>query len=431
MPSAPEMRQIQLVLASAKVPKSDFFKVSAALQKQAARDLAPIWGIAATVDPCTSLEEIEIGYWPVIIVDDLTLPQAAGVHEDDSGQPFALVKASPSIDDWSLAASHEVLEMLVDPYGNRLKASDAPKEAQDIGHGRVRFLLEVCDPSEAADYGYSVNGVLVSDFYTPNFFDPVRADGVRYSYTGAIKEPRQVLKGGYLTWQDPTTRDWWQQIWPQGAAVPTLRKLDPIDQKAAGNLRAAVDRQSMAQTQRAIARGRQHADGAGLTAEENAQASAAYANTLSRKIMESGGVIGGRGVAMAGQIGDRVTTMLAAEIGHRVTAMLATEIGGRITNGGEIGGRGTDEGEISGRVTAMAGEIGRRVTQMLAGEIGSRVTGMLAGEIGGRTTAMLADGAESLSEKKRSGPKGPKKSGSARRQSRKPAEGRVRGRDSA
>ena len=65
------------------------------------------------------------------------------------------------------------------------------------------ILVEVSDPSEAAEFGYSVNGVLVSDFYTPNLFDPVTAPGVRYSYTGAVTEPRQVLDGGYISWWDP------------------------------------------------------------------------------------------------------------------------------------------------------------------------------------------------------------------------------------
>ena len=91
--------------------------------------------------------------------------------------------------------------MLVDPSGNRTVATNSPKPDQ----GRVLILVEVSDPSEAAEFGYSVNGVLVSDFYTPNFFDPVTSAGVRYSYTGAIKEPRQVLDGGYISWWDPLT----------------------------------------------------------------------------------------------------------------------------------------------------------------------------------------------------------------------------------
>jgi hypothetical protein len=55
-----------------------------------------------------------------------------------------------------------------------------------------------------------VNGLRVSDFYTPHYFDSVQSVGVRYSFTGAITKPRQVLRGGYLSWMDPATGFWWQ-----------------------------------------------------------------------------------------------------------------------------------------------------------------------------------------------------------------------------
>jgi hypothetical protein len=50
--------------------------------------------------------------------------------------------------------------------------------------GRVEFLVEACDPSEAAEFGYTIDNLLVSDFYTPRYFDPVQSDSVRYSFTG-------------------------------------------------------------------------------------------------------------------------------------------------------------------------------------------------------------------------------------------------------
>ena len=148
--------------------------------------------------PLRKLEDVPTGYWTLLIKDDIQTSGAAGIHEDNNGQPFALITASADINEWSITASHEALEMLVDPFGNRLVAGDSPKPDQ----GRVSFLVEVSDPSEAPDFAYSSNGVRVSDFYTPNYFDPVRAAGVRYSDTGAITSPRQVLKGGYLSWQD-------------------------------------------------------------------------------------------------------------------------------------------------------------------------------------------------------------------------------------
>jgi len=199
------LRQLALVSEASSVSFGDVARVSAALQKQAARDFGPVWEVSATVDPFEKLEDVPIGYWSLIIRDDIGFPGAAGIHLDRDGQPFSLIQTSK---DWALTASHECLEMLADPFGNRLIAGPAPKEA--TGQKRVEFLVEVCDPSEDGRFGYTVNGIAVSDFYTPHYFDPVTAASVRYSFTGAIKKPRQVLKGGYLSWHDPVSDHWFQ-----------------------------------------------------------------------------------------------------------------------------------------------------------------------------------------------------------------------------
>ena len=120
----------------------DVARVTAALQRQAIRDFRSVWKVEATVDSFPTLEDVPLGYWPIIIRDDIGFPGAAGIHLDNQGQPFALITMS---DSWSLTASHELLEMLADPFGNRLVPGQSPKP----GQGRVEFLVEVCDPSEA------------------------------------------------------------------------------------------------------------------------------------------------------------------------------------------------------------------------------------------------------------------------------------------
>ena len=139
--------------------------------------------------------------------------------------------------EWSLTASHECLEMLGDPFGNRVIAGESPKK----GQGRVEFLVEVCDPCEAVNFSYRCNGVVVSDFYTPNYFDPVKSAGTRYSFGGHITAPRQVLKGGYLSWHEPITNHWWQEIY--FGSKPTFRDLKIFGQLT-GSLRATVDSQT-------------------------------------------------------------------------------------------------------------------------------------------------------------------------------------------
>ena len=52
------VHQVALVSESNRVKLPDMMRVSAALQKQASRDLEPIWEITATVDAFASLEEV-------------------------------------------------------------------------------------------------------------------------------------------------------------------------------------------------------------------------------------------------------------------------------------------------------------------------------------------------------------------------------------
>jgi len=227
-------RNLALVADTEKITPSQLTTVAAALQKQATRDFGPLWDIQANVSGFAKLEDVPTDYWPVIVSDDINTPGAAGVHEDKNGQPFALVQFS---DTWSLTASHETLEMLADPFGNRLVAGKSPKP----GQGRVNFLVEVCDPCEDQQLAYTVNGVTVSDFYTPHFFDPIAESNVRYSYTGALKGPRKILRGGYLSWGVPQTNEWFQIVWFD-TPKPVFRSLGVLSAKIKGSLRAAIDR---------------------------------------------------------------------------------------------------------------------------------------------------------------------------------------------
>jgi hypothetical protein len=209
--------------------------VAAALNKQAARDFEPIWCIDATVDAFARLEDMPVGYWPMIIRDDIQAPGAAGYHSDDNGQPFALIQSDTN---WSLTASHELVEMLADPLGSRLTPGPSPMQ----GQGRVEFLVEVGDPCEAETYAYTVNDVVVSDFYTPNYFDPTDSQGVRYDFTGNLSHPREVLPGGYLSWHEPATDHWWQETY--FGASPEFRDLGVFTASANLTLREWIDSQT-------------------------------------------------------------------------------------------------------------------------------------------------------------------------------------------
>jgi hypothetical protein len=80
----------------------------------------------------------------------------------------------------------------------------------------------------------------MSDFYTPAYFDPVAAAGVRYSFQGSIKAPRQVLKNGYLSWRIPSTGEWWMLQDQNGTA--DIVPIPPGTIPSGGNVRGHLDR---------------------------------------------------------------------------------------------------------------------------------------------------------------------------------------------
>jgi len=245
---------IALVSLTREISTRDLLVAGAAVQKQLTRDFIPMWGLPATLDTFDDLASVPSDYHPVVVfsdpdelagqievavgaeytaqlIDDFERDRLSGLHLNAfTRQPFALVEAS---DAWSVTISHEVLEMIADPYGNRLIAAAHPLDERQ----RVRYLLEVCDPCETV--WYPVNGVPVSDFYTPRYFDPVGIEGGRYSFTGSISRPLEILEGGYLSWIDPEDSGLYQL---QGGSSEPLLMASLLDlSRSTAPLRTIVD----------------------------------------------------------------------------------------------------------------------------------------------------------------------------------------------
>jgi hypothetical protein len=231
--------QIGLVDTTGEIDPQLVQAAAAALNVQVTRDLPQFWNVQATVRYLPSHHRVPSGVWPVQLVRSLP-PGEGGFHMDKHNQPYAKVIASPSDDTWTIDASHETLEMLVDPYGNRMQASVAI-EISGNGvtdtTGQFNYLVEACDPCEANNFGYSVNGVLVSDFITPHYYDPVTTSGTRYSFTGSIKAPRQLLQGGYISFVNQELDEWQQILWVD-SGPPQLNNLGPATGKS---LRGWID----------------------------------------------------------------------------------------------------------------------------------------------------------------------------------------------
>jgi hypothetical protein len=184
---------------------------------------------------------IPAGVWPVFLVKELP-PGEGGYHQDQHNQPYSKVITGPGSDEWTIDASHETIEMLVDPYGNRLQNSTSIEisAAGEMVDGNSQFgsLVEACDPCEADNYGYAIQGVAVSDFITPHFYDPVVSPGTRYSFTGSIKAPRQILPGGYISWVNHETNEWQQLNYVDPGKPPEITDLGPAQ---TSSLRVWID----------------------------------------------------------------------------------------------------------------------------------------------------------------------------------------------
>jgi hypothetical protein len=203
------------------VADADVATMTAAIASQIQSDVAPVWERApASVVFYTDPTAVPAGARVIAVVDTIQEQPTGvlGLHaEDQAGQTWGVVAAQPELDnngkvltgDWSVSStlSHEVLEMFIDPNCN-MWAND--------GQGSV-YSLEVCDPVEAPTY--TVNGVSVSNFVTPAWFDPLAPAGAQFDKLGQLTAGFSILPGGYMTYENKGKE---QQQW--GAAYPDWRK---------------------------------------------------------------------------------------------------------------------------------------------------------------------------------------------------------------
>ena len=176
-------------------------EVAAAIEHQIRHDLGLFYDADARIIALRHGKSLPNRTWPVHIVPEAN--KDGGFHADISGAPFAKVYIGPH---WTITASHQILEMVIDPTGSRLHTAPAIRvvngEIQNA-RGNFPYLMEICGPCQSTDAAYTIDNVAVSDFITPQYFDRIAQPNARYSFNGSITAPRQVLKGGYLVWFNP------------------------------------------------------------------------------------------------------------------------------------------------------------------------------------------------------------------------------------
>jgi hypothetical protein len=169
----------------------------AAQQIQLDRDFFPIWNLTANLHffDKNSGHQFPANHWALVLLDNSDQAGALGYHDlTQSGMPIAKVFAGDDIKyglSWSVTASHEALEMLADPDIN-LTVFVPTQTGGDI------FAYEVADAPEDDQFAYEINGIKVSDFVTPNWFNVYAPQGSKFDFCGHINQPFEILSGGYI-----------------------------------------------------------------------------------------------------------------------------------------------------------------------------------------------------------------------------------------
>lgn len=190
-----------------------------AQQIQISRDFAPLWSIDAVCIAVRKGAPLPPDATMLVRFQDHSPePGALGFH-DDQGRPIAYVFVGDDLKygvSWTVTASHETLEMLVDPTINRTRT-------RTLSGVTWEYMVEVCDAPEDDSFGYWVEGRdhikhLMSAFVTPSWFDENGKGPFAFPTKTPITEPWQLLQGGYIGRVEiaPATGQWTQLTAQQG-----------------------------------------------------------------------------------------------------------------------------------------------------------------------------------------------------------------------
>jgi len=179
----------------------DFDKLIAAMQKFVDEHFAPVWGTPAKLVKSTGFLK---GAWAMVFLETSREAGMEGYHDvTPEGLPMAKVFVKTTLkqkDKVSVAASHELVEMLVDPAANLY--STGPKK-------RRLYDYEVADPVE--DLFFELDGVAMTNFVYPSYFEMFHKKGsTRFDHMGVLKRPFEIHKDGYQSyWLDGKEDTMW------------------------------------------------------------------------------------------------------------------------------------------------------------------------------------------------------------------------------
>src|SRR5215471_3228153 len=194
--------------------------------------VAPIWGTPARLVHSQSFIP---GAWAMVFLDKADAPGALAYHDlTPQGLPLSKVFVRTTIkngDLVSVSASHELVEMLVDPAINMMTTGP---------DSRTMYAYETADPVESLSF--KVDGVPMTDFVYPAYFEAFRKpSSARFDHLRKVKRPFQVLSGGY---QIIFRSGKWSQTYGSKTKARAFRREDrrghrSVERKDVGALRRA------------------------------------------------------------------------------------------------------------------------------------------------------------------------------------------------
>jgi hypothetical protein len=164
-------------------------KLVSVMQKFVNDHLGRVWGSKCYIKSATTEAP---GNWIMYLLDDATQAGTLGYHDlTTDGFPVGKVFVKTLLankETVGVTATHELAEMLLDPAINKLCMGT---------DNTTIYAWEVCDACE--EVHFDIDGVAVSDFVYPAFFEGFRAaSSTKFDECGKITQPFQILTGGYM-----------------------------------------------------------------------------------------------------------------------------------------------------------------------------------------------------------------------------------------
>ena len=210
---------ISVVNRSRTLADADLQAAVRAINRQLEEDFYPHWQFGARLRldsagrvPTQREHAVDLPRLPgrrgdavIYIQDNATMAATEGYHDGNNADvPYGFVfldSCSEGADCWTVALSHEALELVGDPLNNLLVQGTHPTD-----HRRLVFhQFEMCD-AVSGEY-YEIEGTKVQNFLLPGWFARESVAGARNDFMGRVDPgkslaPFTIAPGGYLMYWD-------------------------------------------------------------------------------------------------------------------------------------------------------------------------------------------------------------------------------------